>query len=77
MLAVFERLTEQQFVHEPRYCQKCRLLAYPAEGNIVLHCRLHHHDADQEAVEINGHDFLVNELAAFATKVLGLPAVSG
>ena len=27
---------------------------------------------DQKAIEINGHDFLVDKLAAFATKVLGL-----
>jgi hypothetical protein len=27
--------------------------------------RLHHHDPDQQAVQVDGHDLLVNELAAF------------
>lgn len=48
MLAVFERLADQEFVHKARNRQKCCLLAYPAKWNIMFHGRLHHHDADQK-----------------------------
>lgn len=71
MLTGFKRWIDQKFVYKPRHCQKCCLLAYPAERNIVFCRHLHHHDAGQQAIEING-DFVINELAALTTKVLGL-----